>query len=40
MVEYTSQISTFWDDANSINLEMYALLEEWGGIPILQPAHS
>lgn len=40
MVEYTSQISTFWDDANSVNLEMHELLEEWGGIPILQPAHS
>jgi LmbE family N-acetylglucosaminyl deacetylase len=34
ILAYKSQISTFWDDANSVVSEVHEVLEEWGGVPI------
>lgn len=36
MLEYKSQLSTFWEDDASVTSEVNYLLKQWGGIPILR----
>jgi LmbE family N-acetylglucosaminyl deacetylase len=36
MMEYKSQISTFWQNMDSLTSELDMILQEWGGIPIVR----
>ena len=36
MMDYRSQISTFWPNKESVIAEIGSFLQEWGGIPILR----
>jgi LmbE family N-acetylglucosaminyl deacetylase len=36
MMEYKSQISTFWPSKDSLTSEIDMILQEWGGIPIIR----
>jgi LmbE family N-acetylglucosaminyl deacetylase len=36
IMEYKSQISTFWPNKDSLTSEIDLILQEWGGIPILR----